>query len=77
MVLHLIAIEPSSVAERDERVPRKAPIGVLATPTTQTSANQIHPLIFLESLTVTRYFQILVKAKATDSLSSNTLFQTR
>jgi hypothetical protein len=33
----LIASEPRCVAERDDREPRKPPIGVLATPTIQTS----------------------------------------
>ena len=32
-----IAIEPSLVADKDERVPRNPPVGVRATPTTQTS----------------------------------------
>ena len=32
-----IATEPSLVAGREDRAPRKPPIGVRATPTTQTS----------------------------------------
>lgn len=33
-----MAMDPSWVAEKEEREPRKAPIGVRATPTIQTSA---------------------------------------
>jgi hypothetical protein len=32
-----MAMDPSLVAVKDEREPRKSPIGVRATPTTQTS----------------------------------------
>lgn len=35
-----MAIDPSLVAETDEREPRKPPIGVRATPTTQISVQQ-------------------------------------
>lgn len=40
MVLDIpsMAIEPSLVAEKDEREPRSPPIGVRATPTMHTSA---------------------------------------
>jgi len=34
-----MAMDPSLVAVKDEREPRKSPIGVRATPTTQTSAH--------------------------------------
>lgn len=34
---HLIAKDPSLVADKEEREPRKSPIGVRATPTIQTS----------------------------------------
>lgn len=44
-VLHLIAIEPSFVAGKDEREPRKLPIGVLATPTMQTSERSSYALV--------------------------------
>ena len=37
MILHSIAMEPSLVADKDEREPRKPPIGVRATPTMHTS----------------------------------------
>lgn len=37
MILLSIAIEPSLVADNDEREPRKSPIGVRATPMMQTS----------------------------------------
>lgn len=33
-------MDPSFVADKDERVPRNPPIGVRATPTIQTSAQQ-------------------------------------
>lgn len=36
-ILLAIAIEPSFVAGKDEREPRKLPIGVLAMPTMHTS----------------------------------------
>lgn len=35
-----MAIDPSLVADSDEREPRKPPIGVRATPTTKTSVKQ-------------------------------------
>jgi len=37
-----MAIEPSLVADRDDRVPRNPPIGVRATPTMQTSIEIKH-----------------------------------
>lgn len=37
VVLQSIAIDPSLVADKDDRAPRKPPIGVRATPTTHTS----------------------------------------
>lgn len=37
-MLHSMAIDPSLVAEKEDKEPRKAPIGVRATPTTHTSA---------------------------------------
>lgn len=36
-----MTIEPSWVAEKDEREPRRPPMGVRATPTIQTSAAKI------------------------------------
>lgn len=39
-----MAIDPSLVAETDESEPRNPPIGVRATPTTQTSVQQKHKI---------------------------------
>lgn len=40
ILLPSIAIEPSLVADKDERDPRSAPIGVRATPTMHTSVQK-------------------------------------
>lgn len=40
-----MAIEPSLVADKDDREPRNPPIGVRATPTTQTSAQNIKQIL--------------------------------
>lgn len=37
MKLHSIEMDPSWVADKEDREPRKPPIGVRATPTMQTS----------------------------------------
>lgn len=50
LILLSMAIDPSLVADREERKPRKPPIGVRATPTMQTSI-QMEAYKFIRTIT--------------------------